>query len=116
MKHIKILILCFIGIISSCTKMDIEPAPPPTQKIFSVSESSVTNGQSIYFDLPSAGTYILTLVDVESGQVISRERFIGLAGENNKKIYTKSIISKYLYLILTSADNAQISKTKLTLN
>ena len=36
--------------------------------------------------------------------------------ENIKKIYTKSIISKYLYLILASEDNAQISKTKLTLN
>ena len=90
--------------------------PLPTQKIFSVNESSVTNGQTIYFDLPSEGTYILTLVDVESGQVVSREKFIGLAGENNKKIYTKSIVSKYLYLMLTSENNTQISKTKLILN
>ena len=105
-----------MGIISSCTKMDIEPMPLPTQKIFSVNESSVTNGQTIYFDLPSEGTYILTLVDVESGQVVSREKFIGLAGENNKKIYTKSIVSKYLYLMLTSENNTQISKTKLILN
>lgn len=106
----------FLVLLLGCTKPELPTPTPSVEKIFSVSESSVTDGQSIHFDLPSAGTYILTLVDVESGQVVSRERFIGVAGENNKKIYTKSIVSKYLYLILASADNAQISKTKLTLN
>lgn len=106
----------FIFLLWGCTKPELPtPTTPSVEKIFSVSESSVTDGQYIHFDLPSAGTYILTLVDVESGQVVSRERFIGVAGENVKKIYTKSIVSKYLYLILASADNAQISKTKLIL-
>ena len=56
--------------------MEIEPTPPPTiQKIFSVKESRVTDGQSIHFDLPSNGVYTLTLIDKESGQVVGRERF-----------------------------------------
>jgi hypothetical protein len=112
----KRILYMFLVLLLGCTKPELPTPTPSVEKIFSVSESSVTDGQSIHFDLPSAGTYILTLVDVESGQVVSRERFIGVAGENNKKIYTKSIVSKYLYLILASADNAQISKTKLTLN
>jgi hypothetical protein len=112
----KRILYMFLVLLLGCTKPELPTPTPSVEKIFSVSESSVTDGQSIHFDLPSAGTYILTLVDVESGQVVSREKFIGVAGENNKKIYTKSIVSKYLYLILASADNAQISKTKLTLN
>ena len=100
-----------------CTKMEIEPTPPSTiQNIFSVSESTVTDGQIIQFDLPSSGTYILTYTDIETGQVISREKFRGNAGKNLKKIYTKTILSKYLYLILADENKTQISKTKLTIN
>ena len=117
MKMIKIVVFFLIVLSFSCTKMDIEPLPlPTTQKIFTVSESKVTDGQDIYFDLPSSGVYILAFIDIETGQVISREKFNGKSGENIKKIYTKSIISKYLYLTLSSEDKAQISKTKLILN
>ncbi len=97
--------------------MEIEPTPsPPVEKIFSVGESKVVDGQSIYFDLPSAGTYTLTLIDKESGQVISRERFIGQNGENVKKIYTKSISVKYLYLLLEDVTKKEISKTTIIIN
>ena len=99
-----------------CTKPELPTPEPPVEKIFTATESRVIDGQTIYFDLPSDGIYTLTYIDVETGQVISREKFNGKKGENIKKIYTKSIISKYLYLILASEDNAQISKTKLTLN
>ncbi len=92
--------------------MEIEPTPsPPVEKIFSVGESKVVDGQSIYFDLPSAGTYTLTLIDKESGQVISRERFIGQNGENVKKIYTKSLSVKYLYLLLEDEKKSKVGKT-----
>lgn len=112
----KKILFVFVILLWGCTKMEIEPTPPPVEKIFTVGESTVTNGQSIYFDLPSAGVYTLTLMDIETGQVVSREKFTGQSGENVKKIYTKSIMSKYLYLILASEDKTQISKTKLTLN
>jgi hypothetical protein len=88
----------------------------PVEKIFNVGESKVVNGQSIHFDLPSAGTYTLTLIDKESGQVISRERFIGQNGENVKKIYTKSISVKYLYLLLEDVTKKEISKTTIIIN
>ena len=90
---------------------DIEPIAPPVEKIFDVKQSSVTNGQSIHFDLPAEGVYTLTLIDTETGQVVSRERFTGKYGENVKKIYTNSIQNQYLYLLLEDVTKKELGKT-----
>jgi len=107
-KLLFILTILIIG----CRKEDL---PPPTvsQKsdIFSVTESRITNGQSIHFNLPSAGLYTLTLIDKQTNQVLSRERFNGVSGENIKKIYTKTIQSQYLYLLLEDVTKKEIGKT-----
>jgi hypothetical protein len=99
-----------------CNKIDIPTPTMPVEKIFDVGESKVTNGQSIYFDLPSAGTYMLSLIDVNTNQVISRERFIGQSGENIKKIYTNSLPKGYLYIVLEDVGKNQIKKTKIIIN
>jgi hypothetical protein len=110
MKKIIVSLILLVG----CTKPEI-PYPEVMAKddIFSVSESSVSNGQSIHFDLPSTGTYTLTLIDKENEQVVSRERFVGQKGENVKKIYTKSLQSRYLYLLLEDVTKKEISKTTI---
>jgi hypothetical protein len=109
-KIIFILLVLLVG----CTKMDIEPTPPPAvQKIFSVKESRVMDGQFIHFDLPLDGVYTLTLIDKETGQVIGREKFNGKLGENIKKIYTNSIQSQYLYLLLEDVTGKEIGKTTI---
>jgi hypothetical protein len=107
----KLLYMSLILIVG-CTKPEL-PLPEVVAKdnIFSVTESSVINGQSMYFDLPSEGVYTLTLTDKETGQVVSRERFIGQNGENIKKIYTNSIQSQYLYLSIEDATKNEIKKT-----
>jgi hypothetical protein len=109
----KRILLIFLVLFWSCTKMEIEPTPQPVQKIFSVSESRVTDGQSIHFDLPTDGVYKLTLIDKESGNVVGRERFTGKAGENIKKIYTNSLQSQYLYLLLQDVTLKEIGKTTI---
>ena len=110
----KRILLIFLVLFWSCTKMEIEPTPPPAvQKIFSVKESRVTDGQSIHFDLPADGVYTLTLIDKESGNVVGRERFTGKAGENIKKIYTNSLQSQYLYLLLQDVTSKEIGKTTI---
>jgi hypothetical protein len=103
-------------LIVGCTKPEL-PLPEVIAKdnIFNVTESSVINGQSIYFDLPSEGVYTLTMTDKETGQVVSRERFIGQNGENIKKIYTNSIQSQYLYLSIEDATKKEIKKTIIVL-
>ena len=112
----KKIILISLILLAGCSKPDLPTPTMPVEKIFDVGESKVLNGQSIHFDLPSAGTYTLTLMDKESGQVISRERFIGQYGESVKKIYTKSISVKYLYLILEDVTKKEISKTTIIIN
>jgi len=109
----KKILFIFVILLWGCTKPELPTPTPPVEKIFNVGESSVTNGQSIYFELPSAGTYYLTLIDKENGQVISREKFIGQLGENIKKIYTNSIQSRYLYLLLEDVTKKEISKTTI---
>ena len=109
----KRILLIFLVLFWSCTKMEIEPTPQPVQKIFSVSESRVTDGQSIHFDLPVDGVYTLTLIDKESGNVVGRERFIGKTGENIKRIYTNSLQSQYLYLLLQDVTLKEIGKTTI---
>ena len=111
----KIVVISLILTVG-CTKPELPTPTPPVEKIFSVGESKVVNGQSIYFDLPSAGTYTLTLIDKETGQVVSRERFIGQYGENVKKIYTNSIQSTYLYLLLEDVTKKEIGKTIIVKN
>ena len=109
----KLILISFI-LLTGCVKPEL-PMPEVVAKdnIFNVTESKVTNGQSIYFDLPSAGTYTLTLIDVTTNQVISREKFIGQNGENIKKIYTNSIQSQYLYLLLEDVTKKEIGKTTI---
>ena len=107
----KKILFVFVILVWGCTKIDMPTPTIPVEKIFSVKESKVVNGQSIYFDLPLTGIYTLTLIDKESGQVVSRERFTGRSGENIKKIYTNSIQSQYLYLLLEDVTKNQIGKT-----
>jgi hypothetical protein len=111
----KILLISLV-LFWGCNKVDIPTPNPPVEKIFEVGESKVKNGQSIYFDLPSAVTYLLTLIDVSSNQVISREKFIGQNGENVKKIYTNSLPKGYLYLVLEDVGRNQLKKTKIIIN
>ena len=112
----KRILFIFCILLWGCTKPELPTPIAPIQKVFNVTESNVTNGQSIIFDLPSAGVYTLTLIDKVSGQVISRERFTGQTGENIKKIYTNSLPKGYLYLVLEDLDRKQIKKTTIIIN
>jgi hypothetical protein len=115
MKKIIIILLLLVA----CTKPNIPPPVPPVVKdIFATSQSTVSNGDNIYFNLksPGTGTYTLTMFDSVTNQVVTRERFKGKNGINNLKIYTSSLPIKYLYLVLIDSANTQIGKTKLIIN
>ncbi len=112
----KKLLFIFLILMWSCTKPELPTPNPPVEKIFNVGESSVINGQSIYFDIPSVGVYYLTLIDKVSGNVVSREKFNGQIGENVKKIYTNSLSKGYLYLVLEDVDKNEIKKTTIIIN
>jgi hypothetical protein len=104
----------FLILLVGCSGPELQmPEVMIIDNIFSVKESIVTNGQSIHFDLPEKATYTLTLIDKESGQILGREKFIGQTGENVKKIYTKSLQSRYLYLLLEDVTKKELGKTTI---
>jgi hypothetical protein len=107
-KILFILVLTLVG----CRKIEVRPEPKPiTTNIFSNAENTIDNGQEIQFDLTKNGVYTLTLGDSVSNQILTRERFNGQIGINKKKIYTKSLSVKYLYLLLEDASKNKIGKT-----
>ena len=109
--------ICFIlglVLLSACTKVDIPtPIAPTNTDIFSVKESVVVDGQEIKFTLKEAGVYTLTIGDESTGQVVTRERFTGKAGENKLTLYTKSLPTSYLYLLLEDGNKTQVGKTTI---
>ena len=107
--------ICFIlglVLLSACTKVELPtPVAPTNTDIFSVKESVVVDGQIITFDLKADGVYTLTIGDESTGQVVTRERFTGKIGENKLTLYTKSLPTSYLYLLLEDGNKTQVGKT-----
>jgi len=103
---------------TSCYKEDLLPVPQPKPvvDIFTQSEASISDGDEIMFKLVADGDYILKLVDKSTNQTISKEKINGKLGENKIKIYTKTLQSKYLYLVLVDVDKKEINKTNLIIN
>ncbi len=117
MKWYKLIILSCVWL-TSCYKEEILPINPETKilDVFATNESKISDGQEVMFKSELATTYIIKLIDVSTNQVVSKEKITGKIGENNLKIYTKSIQSKYLYLVLEDGNKKEINKTKLILN
>ena len=112
MKKLFIILL----LLSSCRKIEVPAPVVATKDIFSVSQSTVSNGDNIVIILKSSGIYTLTMGDSVTNQVITRERFTSKVGENKLKIYTSSLPVKYLYLLLEDESKSQIGKTIITIN
>jgi hypothetical protein len=111
----KIIFILLVSLVA-CRKVEVRPEPKPTADIFSVTQSTVSNGADIIINLKSAGKYTLTMGDSVTSQVITRERFTGKVGENKLKIYTSSLPVKYLYLLLEDESRTQIGKTTIVIN
>jgi hypothetical protein len=107
--------ICFIlglVLLSACTKVELPtPVAPTNTDIFSVKESAVVDGQIITFILKADGIYTLTIGDEVTKQVVTRERFTGKIGENKLTLYTKSLPTSYLYLLLEDGNKTQVGKT-----
>lgn len=106
----KILLLILLILVTSCKDTyNVDN----TDDIFTSSYTTVYDGYEIKFNLPSDGVYILSLVDMKSGDVISKERIKGTVGLNKFNIYTKTITQNNLYLILLDMNNSEISRTQI---
>jgi hypothetical protein len=81
------------------------------EDIFKSSITSVYDGYEMKFNLPKDGIYILSLVDIKSGDVVSKERIKGNVGINKLNIYTNTLPKKNLYLILFDINGLELSRT-----
>ena len=118
MKWSKIIILCCIVFITSCYKEDILPEPQPKQMVdvFTQSEITVSDKEEIMFISDISGVYIIKLVNISDGQVLSKEKINVNVGQNKLNLYVKTLPTKYLYLVLEDVNKNQIKKTKITIN
>ena len=107
----KILFILLLSLVACRKVAPVVVTPIGTTNVFSNSENNITNGQEIQFDLTKNGVYTLTIGDSVNNQVLTRERFIGQIGQNKKKIYTKSLSVKYLYLLLEDENKSKVGKT-----
>lgn len=112
MRSVKIIILCCVVSIISCQKEDI--VEPQLIDIFKVEQSTLENKSEITFKVEKEGMYIVTMIDKNTNQVMSREKIKCVIGENKIKVYTKTIPSQYLYLTLEDSFNNQLGKTIIT--
>jgi hypothetical protein len=112
MKKLLLILLFFIV---SCHQENIEPLPELSNDIFSQKENIINNGTEVNMNLPKDGIYFLSMIDVETNELLTKERFIGINGLNKLNIYTKSVQSRYLYLVLHDENKIELNKTKLVL-
>jgi hypothetical protein len=61
------------------------------------------------------GIYIVTMLDKNTNQVLSREKIKCSIGKNKIKVYTKTLSSQYLYITLEDSFNNQLGKTTITI-
>jgi hypothetical protein len=113
MKWSKIIIWCCVLSIISCQNEDM--VEPQLLDIFKVEQSMVSNKSEISFNVQKEGIYIVTMVDKNTNQVLSREKIKCVMGKNKIKVYTKTIPSQYLYLTLEDSFDNQLGKTTITI-
>ena len=117
MKRIKIILLCCVVFILSCKKtVPFTPESPTIVEFFSLPENKVKNGDVINVNLTTGGVYTLTMIDTVQNQVVSRERFTGKVGLNPLKIFTNTLPTKYLSVVLKNQNNNEIGKTRIIIN
>lgn len=98
-KYLIILLL----LLFSCEKDFIDGggiSVPREDMIFKASESSVVDGQTIFFETTSESNHTFVIFDLETQSTISKQSFISKIGLNDITLYTKILPKKTLELIL----------------
>lgn len=111
----RFLLLAVIFFLGGCKDVYNNEDSARTEDIFTLTQSKVLDGGSVSFNLPTEGTYILTLIDTQNNNITTRERFKGKPGLNKMNVYSKSLSSKSFYLLLEDENRFQIGKTLILL-
>ena len=111
----KKLLIFILLILFSCQKdfiEDIELTVPREDMVFKVKESSVHDGQTIFFETDSEGQYTLLIFDTETKSTVGKQSFSAKLGLNDFVLYTNALPKKTLELILYQ-DSTEYKKTNI---
>ena len=114
----KKLLIFILLILFSCQKdfiEDIELTVPREDMVFKVKESSVHDGQTIFFETDSEGQYTLLIFDTETKSTVSKQSFTSKVGLNDFTLYTNSLPKKTLQLQLVK-ESEIIKSTFIVVN
>lgn len=64
------------------------------------------------FNLETEGTYFIMALDIQ-GNILTREKFNGVIGKNNKKIYTTLLPQGEIYLVIQDENKKEIGNLKI---
>ena len=114
MKKYLIFILL---ILFSCQKDEllIGPDVPREDLVFAVSESSVIDGQTLFFEVSSETQHTFVIYDTETKSVVGKQSILPTLGMNTIVLYTKALPKKRLQLQLVK-ESEIIKSTFIVVN
>ena len=114
----KKLLIFILLILFSCQKdfiEDIELTVPREDMVFKVKESSVHDGQTIFFETDSECQYTLLIFDTETKSTVGKQSFSAKLGLNDFVLYTNALPKKTLQLQLVK-ESEIIKSTFIVVN
>jgi len=101
-------------ILFSCQpdELVVEPNVPREDLVFAVKESSVVDGQTLFFEVSSEIKHTFVIYDTETKSVVGKQSISPTLGMNTIVIYTKALPKKTLELILYQ-DSIEYKKTNI---
>ena len=109
-KYIVILFL----LLYSCQKDYVEDISS-TPLFFDKNTQEVTGDINIDFALSEDGIHYLLLVDI-NGRLLAREKFTGVQGINNRKLYVDILEQEEIYLMLYNFNNNKLKEVLIKLS
>ena len=114
----KYLIL-LLFLLFSCEKDFIEDdllqQVPREDMVFKADESSVHDGQTIFFEIDSEVEHTLVIFDTETKSVVAKQSFSPTIGINDFVLYTKALPKEKLQLQLLKLSE-EIKSTFIVVN
>ena len=114
MKKLWVFLLLILFSCQPDELMVVEPYPQ-YEMVFEETESSVTDGQEISFEISVEERYWLVITDEETKSVVAKQSFSPTIGINDFVLYTKALPKEKLQLQLLKLSE-EIKSTFIVVN
>ena len=114
-KYIILLLFLLFSCEKDFIEDDLVPEVPREDMVFKVKESSVHDGQTIFFEIDSEVEHTLVIFDTETKSVVAKQSFSPTIGINHFVLYTKALPKEKLQLQLLKLSE-EIKSTFIVVN